>query len=286
MSAKFLEFLFEFPPNYAHTAPIWRRVLGAAVAKIAAAKISQGQPQPPVVRLLELGSGYGEHAVYLANVSRLGSIPLSETNPDKFPKEWLQAAKDQQQQQHQQDGDTVLPQLLWQPTEIPTTMTNIVKSWEKWQQLAPPSVSKCVLRPYVADLTESDVDTWATKTDVRYDVAMVINVFHICSESCVVRAFQGFAKALVPDGGIIVVYGPLKINGQYSGPNDEAFERNYLRAQGAYRDDSTSRPSDRGIRDLSFLQEAAGAVGFVLDSRVSMPEYNFVLVFKRQVKKG
>ena len=74
---------------------------------------------------------------------------------------------------------------------------------------------------------------------------------------------------LVP-GGVLVLYGPFKLDGAHTAPSNEAFDRS-LKA----------RDPTWGVRDLEEVVKLAQAAGLVLEERVPMPANNQCVIFRR-----
>ena len=99
-------------------------------------------------------------------------------------------------------------------------------------------------------------------------VGMVVNLFHI-AEPAVVEDFFALMAAVCHQAGGLAVYGPFKVEGQFTSDGNYAFDQQ-LRGQ-----DPTW-----GIRDVEAVMETASAFGFSLVSRHHMPANNFLLWFE------
>ena len=97
-----------------------------------------------------------------------------------------------------------------------------------------------------------------------------INMLHIAPWACCHGLFAG-AKRILGGGGVVLIYGPFKQNGQHTAASNEAFDAN-LRGENA----------NWGIRDIAAVTEVAGEAGFEWVEAIAMPANNQVLVFHRQ----
>ncbi len=112
---------------------------------------------------------------------------------------------------------------------------------------------------------------WPRREDRLYDVIFAINVFHLAPVSPADGFAQIAAKVLKP-GGAAALYGPFKLDGSYSSPSNEAFDRS-LRECGV---------PGWGLKDVRDLETAAGNRGIVLKQRLDLPANNLMLVFEKQ----
>jgi SAM-dependent methyltransferase len=97
------------------------------------------------------------------------------------------------------------------------------------------------------------------------------NMIHIAPWEVAVGLIGGAARHLKP-GGLLVMYGPFRIDGQHTAPSNQAF-------------DDTLRERDVrfGVRDLEAVVALAEPQGLTLQERVEMPANNQVLVFARGI---
>lgn len=117
--------------------------------------------------------------------------------------------------------------------------------------------------PLRVDVTERK---WPLQTaDVIYNANMV----HIAPWQASEGLFAG-AGRLLPPGGLLITYGPYKIDGQHTSESNEGFDAS-LRA----------RDPSWGVRDLKDLEQLAQRNGLELAERLSMPANNFLLVWAR-----
>ncbi len=120
--------------------------------------------------------------------------------------------------------------------------------------------------PIVIDLAKPE--TWPGG-DAVYDAVYAINVLHVASIAAVDGAAAISSRALKP-GGLFAIYGPFKLDGEYTSSSNEAFDRSIRRMNGAW-----------GLRDVRDLENAMNAHGMVLREKLDMPANNFLLLFKK-----
>lgn len=168
-------------------------------------------------RVLEIGSGTGQHACHFADN---------------------------------------LPQLRWQPTELPENL--------------PVLHPRCAL--YEGDnlLPEIAFDVRETDWPVRgFDAVFTANTLHIMSLSSVHRFFNGLAQASTGDV-VLAVYGPFNYGGAYTSDSNARFDQ-WLAQQ----------HPDSAIRDFEAVDELARKAGFTLEADNAMPANNRLLVWRK-----
>jgi hypothetical protein len=79
----------------------------------------------------------------------------------------------------------------------------------------------------------------------------------------------GAATHLVA-GGLVLLYGPYRIDGVPTAPSNEAFDA-----------DLKARNPEWGLRTLAAVEREAAAAGLSLRETVPMPANNLVVVFAR-----
>lgn len=149
-----------------------------------------------------------------------------------------------------------LPHLRWQPTDAEAEHVASVEAWRALDG-----------SPNLAPARSLDVlsDDWGVDPT---DAVFVANLFHISPWACVVAFFAGATRCVRP-GGLVLSYGPYKIDGAHTAPSNERFDAS-LRA----------RDPRWGVRDTTEI--AAVAHGFTLERRVPMPAENFTLVWRHE----
>jgi cyclopropane fatty-acyl-phospholipid synthase-like methyltransferase len=123
-----------------------------------------------------------------------------------------------------------------------------------------------VRKPRKLDLTQPD--TWPG--DEEFHAIYCINIFQVAPVSIAEGMMQCAAKALADDG-FLMIYGPFKVNGEFTTPTNEEFDRT-LRSAGV---------PEWGLKDVADLSQAAARNGMRLDRQIDMPANNFALIYRR-----
>lgn len=97
-----------------------------------------------------------------------------------------------------------------------------------------------------------------------------INMIHIAPWTACLGLFAG-AERILPEDGILYLYGPYKQNGEHTAPSNAAFDHS-LRSQN----------SEWGVRDLADVVAAARERHLALVKTVPMPANNLSVIFQRQ----
>lgn len=103
----------------------------------------------------------------------------------------------------------------------------------------------------------------------RFDVILCINMIHIAPWSATVGLMRS-AATLLPQGGLLYLYGPYRQNGTHTAPSNEAFDA-----------DLKARNPEWGVRDLEAVVTLARENGFSEPIVEAMPANNFSMVFDR-----
>lgn len=167
--------------------------------------------------MLEIGSGYGQHARYFCHA---------------------------------------MPGIEWQPSERAAEIPQLESCLSQQD-------CENLRRPITLDVLR---DTWP---DGGFNVVYTANTAHILPWSGVVKLFEG-AAAVLPPGGLLIIYGPFNMNGQYTSPGNRAFDR-----------DLRSQDTRMGLRDLQDVDNLGRGHHMTRQARVDMPANNMLLVFER-----
>lgn len=152
----------------------------------------------------------------------------------------------------------ILPDVTWQPTDRDPEALASIEAWRNDAGLAN------LLPPLRLDAAAPA--GWPV---TRADAVVAINMIHIAPWSATEGLLAGAARVL-PDGGLLFLYGPFREEGTVLAAGNEAFDAG-LRA----------RDPDWGLRDLEAVVELAGRHGIRLEARIAMPANNLSLVFRR-----
>ena len=167
---------------------------------------------------LEIASGTGQHAAYLA---------------------------------------TALPGWQWQPSDADADLLESIGVW--CAGLA------TVLPPLPLDVMD---ERWPGVPAV-VDALLCVNLLHISPWATCAALMRGAARHLGP-GGVLLLYGPYRVDGVSTAPSNLAF-------------DADLRASDPqwGLRRMADVVAEATAVGLGLREQRALPANNLLLVFAR-----
>lgn len=135
--------------------------------------------------VLEIASGTGEHAVFLA--------------PQLFPRYWL-------------------------PSDADTEALASISAWQQHdpaERLLPP-ITLDMSQPDWLDMAKTAITT-SPLEDVSITAIANINMIHISPWSATLGLMQG-AEALLPIGGVLYLYGPYKQKDVPTALSNEAFD--------------------------------------------------------------
>ena len=114
---------------------------------------------------------------------------------------------------------------------------------------------------------ELDVDgRWP---DATFDAVFTANSLHIMGWPQVEAFFAGVGAVLEP-GGLLVVYGPFNVGGEFTSESNRAFEQ-WLK----------DRDPVSGIRDIEAVDALARGIGLVRVEDNAMPANNRCIVWQR-----
>lgn len=147
-----------------------------------------------------------------------------------------------------------LPGLTIQPSELDPALR---ASIEAYQAEAGPNF----LAPVALDVASTD---WGVGT---FDAVFCANLIHIAPWSVAEGLIAGAARHLARPG-VLVLYGPYRIDGAHTAESNAAFDQS-LRA----------RDPSWGVRDLEAVVTLAERAGLTFRERVAMPANNQCLVF-------
>lgn len=168
-------------------------------------------------RVLEIGSGTGQHACYFA---------------------------------------AQLPQLIWQPTELPGQLADI----HRWMA---DEGSENILPPQELDVTRSE---WPFS---GFNIVYTCNTLHIMPAQAVERLFERVAGALA-ENGCLCAYGPFSFDGEQTATSNAQFDH-MLRAENP----------QQGIRDMTWLNKLAVTGGLQVADCRAMPSNNFFAIWRK-----
>lgn len=150
-----------------------------------------------------------------------------------------------------------LPGVTWQPSDIDPELRASVAAWRDEAGL--PNL----LQPIHLDVT---ADPWPVT-----EAAAIVNanMIHIAPWEACTGLLDG-AGRILPEGGILYMYGPYKIGGKHTAPSNEQFDQS-LR----------TRDASWGIRNLDDVALEARRRGLHLIRTKQMPANNFSVIYRK-----
>ena len=166
--------------------------------------------------------------------------------------------------QHAAHFAAAQPGWTWQPTDADAGVL-------------PSIAARCagldnVAAPRPLDLLAHAPDRWPPRPG-GWDAVFAANLVHISPWAVTPALMRGAALALAP-GGLLLLYGPVIVDGEPLAPSNAAFDAS-LRA----------RDPAWGLRRLVDLQDEAKAAGLHWRSRQAMPANNLMLAWQRPLLK-
>jgi len=156
--------------------------------------------------------------------------------------------------------------LRWWPTDLDPDHIASINAWRAYKGMG----------NQIHEAQRLDVcsDQWRKGQQrkdwpLTFDAIVNINMIHISPWQATLGLMQGAAHRLAP-GGVMVLYGPYRINGKHTAPSNANFDIS-LR----------SRNSAWGVRDLAEVAAAGRARGLTLRTTIPMPANNYCLIFER-----
>ncbi|MEO0968716.1 MAG: DUF938 domain-containing protein [Cyanobacteria bacterium J06639_18] len=113
-------------------------------------------------------------------------------------------------------------------------------------------------------------ETWSNPLEQFFDVVISINILQVAPFEVGEGIMQCSAKLLKP-GGFLYMYGPFKVNGEFSSPSNEEFDRQLRSAGVAFW----------GLKDVADLTASANENGLILKNKIDTPTNNFSLLFSK-----
>ncbi|OLO03966.1 DUF938 domain-containing protein [Salinicola socius] len=150
-----------------------------------------------------------------------------------------------------------LAPLCWQPTDPSERALASIDAWRDTEML------ENLAAPVRLDVTGQ----WPSLPDLAAIVC--INLLHI-SPWGASEALLAEAGRQLPAGGLLIVYGPFRSNGEHTAPSNEVFDA-----------DLRSRDARWGIRDLEAVLALANDNGFACEAIHELPANNLCVVWRR-----
>ncbi|MFM1841363.1 MAG: hypothetical protein RLZZ490_94 [Cyanobacteriota bacterium] len=150
----------------------------------------------------------------------------------------------------------------WLPSDPDPVCRNSIAAWQTYQPL------ENLQPPLALDVTQFP---WAVETvslPQPITAIVAINLIHIAPWEATLGLLDGAARIL-PQGGILYLYGPYRQSMVTTAPSNEAFDQS-LR----------SRNPTWGLRNLETVTTEAKTRGLSLLEVITMPANNLSVVFK------
>ena len=154
--------------------------------------------------------------------------------------------------------------------------------WVTWQPSDPEPAHRASIAAWRAHLAAARLaaplalnaaDDWAARAQIRALAPLAAvyaqNVVHIAPWE-VAEGLVAGAGAALPEGGLLILYGPFREGGAHTGPGNARFDA-ALRA----------RDPRWGVRDVGDLDRLAAAAGLAGPEIRPMPSDNRILVWRR-----
>ncbi|WP_027158266.1 DUF938 domain-containing protein [Methylobacter luteus] len=124
--------------------------------------------------------------------------------------------------------------------------------------------------PVHLDLT--DPTTWFNPGKAgSFSAIFCINIFQVAPIS-IADGMMECASYLLDDNGFLLIYGPFRVEGQFTTDSNKEFHETL----------SSAGVSEWGLKDVADLKKAAEKHGLELKEQIDMPSNNFSLIFGRK----
>lgn len=153
-------------------------------------------------------------------------------------------------------------ELFFQPSDYDADVFETIK-----QKRAEAGAAN-VADPLLIDLAKSA--SWPEAKDRLYDVIFVVNLFQVAPVA-ITDGIAALAARVLTKDGFVAIYGPFKVEGKYTTPSNEAFDKEILAAN----------VPEWGLKDVKDLEKAAAPHGIALKKILDLPANNFILIFGR-----
>lgn len=151
----------------------------------------------------------------------------------------------------------------WLPTDINYLSLASISAWLKYES------SDNIYPPILLDVS---ANIWPVEVEQQYlreiTAIVSINMIHIAPWSACLGLMAG-AGRILPENGILYLYGPFKQKGQHTAPSNAAFDE-MLKSQNAAW----------GVRDLDDVIAVAEKHNLQLRETILMPANNLSVVFQ------
>ncbi len=154
-----------------------------------------------------------------------------------------------------------LPGWTWQPTDPDANALGSIEAWRRHQP------SPGLRAPLQLDVLRTP---WPVDGDgAVWDALFCANMLHIAPWACCAALVHGAARLLRPSG-LLITYGPYRVQGEPTADSNEAFDADLRRRNPAW-----------GLRWRHEIEAEAQNVGLRLQQRLTLPANNQLLAFAR-----
>jgi len=151
-----------------------------------------------------------------------------------------------------------LPTLTWQPSDPNKGMYKSIMAWSQFEAQAEASTMNPPL----------ELNAQSAPWPIDQAAAIVcINMIHISPWASCLGLMAG-AGRILPDGGLLFLYGPYKIKNSHTAESNAAFDQSLQ-----------SQNPEWGVRNLEDVVKAAAAEGLQFRKTVNMPANNLSVIF-------
>lgn len=150
-----------------------------------------------------------------------------------------------------------MPGLIWQPSDGDPACLASIEAWRVDE-----GVQDHVRPPLHLDVTALP---WPVQ---EVDAVFCANMIHIAPWSAAQALARGAGHCLRPDG-LLILYGPFKVNGRHTAPSNQEFDADLRR-----------RNPDWGVRDLEDFGGLAQQAGLDHLETVPMPANNLCVIWR------
>ncbi|MEM7716681.1 MAG: DUF938 domain-containing protein [Cyanobacteria bacterium P01_A01_bin.68] len=113
-------------------------------------------------------------------------------------------------------------------------------------------------------------DTWSNPSQQLFDFIISINILQVAPFE-VAEGIMKCSSKLLKSNGLLYMYGPFKVDGEFSSESNKNFD-NKLRSAGV---------PYWGLKDIADVTSAAEVNSLRLKDKIDMPANNFSLIFSK-----
>jgi SAM-dependent methyltransferase len=157
--------------------------------------------------------------------------------------------------QHVAHFAAALAHLMWQPSDADARVHESIRAWTE------------PLTNVRAPLTLDVRQPWPL---AHADAVLCMNMIHIAPWEATPALIDGAGRVL-PQGGVLFLYGPYRRFGRHTSASNAAFDASLHATDPQW-----------GVRDLEAVEECATVAGLRLDEIVEMPANNLSVVLRKQ----